>query len=1033
MSDDAPLAPEEIRALRGDLSRAELARRIGVTALTIYRWELPKDAAEARRPRKSLRARLMIVARELAAERGMAHARQREAAADREEDERREAVVEAPPRPPQAERPRRISQPFAALPASRELGRSRRAPLRPVKSSPIIDPTDAQEPVHSGNLEPHERAAILPVLGDIAFANWQRAEEELIEILAGGRLAVSGRALAQLSMASIQLLGRNDVRSTFSTLLPVLTTASRGELSEAAAFRAHMVAALLFSTPYGQLFDAGRVRAHVARAERLETSRGGEDLRILLRIGQLRAAYHIGDRVLFMRRLARHRTEIEHAEQPVTCCLVELTLARAAYLEGHLGDARERLLSLAERAGEIGFTLVQCEALGQAALIGLEHADDPQRAIEACQQAAQAAEGARLEPGAHDLVVAGAWAEALQRLGDAEGARDRLAHGVTVAERIGWPPVELLYAMVRAEPDVEPLAQLRAVFERWDGGPLHGAVGAARAFVAALERQAEGGAQSAGLAFAAAAVEALQSGTRPWLASYAHTLSYANFVLAGDVDESRRALRRAERLQERVPGAWYTALLRSYRGLFFGLQGRHDEAVQQLQAARTTFDQAEDKPMCQLADHGLLVASYLAGEPQSAERLGQSERDLTEAGVAFPPALRISALERLAKPRLGGGDEAPSALALAVPVARLAMRGASQLVLLRELAGVVTELVERAVRIDEVDLDGHALELLAGKIGGGESSATFEFGDGCGRRFLLGVDGEISSTSLAMVQMLVAVAGLALEAAGLRALGESGSVGVAPEEDEVEIPGIIASSPPMKELVRDVTRLARSRATVLILGESGTGKEVFARAIHQQSPRASRAYVTFNCAAVPRELFEGQLFGYRKGAFTGATSNHRGVIRTADHGTLFLDEIGDLPLELQPKLLRFLENGEVFPLGETSPVRVDVRVLAATHHDLEEMISAGRFREDLFYRLQVVTLDIPPLRDRRDDILALARHFIRSLTPDDEEAPSLSQDAVKGLLSHSWPGNVREVRNVIERALAFSPLPQVLTVEHLRF
>jgi tetratricopeptide (TPR) repeat protein len=1030
VSDDAPLAPDEIRELRGELSRAELARRVGVTALTIYRWELPTDAAEARRPRKSLRERLRQVARQLAAERGMAIARETEEAADQREDQRRQV---ADPDPSEAaQRARHPSQPFAAVTAAGEPERQRRAPLRPVKSSPIIDPTDAQEPVHSGNLEPHERAAILPVLGDIAFANWERAEEELIEILAGGRLATSGRALAQLSMASIQLLGRNDVRGTFSTLLPVLTTAARGELSEAAAFRAHMVATLLFSTPYGQLFDAGRVRAHVARAERLQTPQGGEDMRILLRVGQLRAAYYIGDRALFTRRLARHRAELERADRPVTRCLVELLLARATYLEGHLAEARERLLGLAERAREIGFTLVECEALGHAALIGLECAGDPREAIEICEQAAQTAERARLERGAYELTLAAASAEALQRLGDAEAARERLAQGVTIAERIGWPPVELLLATVRAETGAEQLAQLRAVFERWDGGPLRGAVGAARAFVAGLESQAEGKARAAGLAFAAAAVEALQSGTRPWLASYAHVLSYANAVLAGDVDEARRALRRAERLLERAPGAWYTALLRCYRGLFLGLQGRHDESVQQLEVARATFEQALDEPMQALASHGLLVARYLAGEPQSAELLGRSEQQLTQAGIAFPPALRVSALERLAaKPRLGGGH-VPSALALAVPVARLAMRGTSQLTLLRELQSVVAELVERPVWIDEVDSEGRGTGILAGEPSDAADPVTFEFGDGCGRRFLLGVEGEISSTSLAMVQMLIAVAGLGLEVAGMRALDK---VGVVDDtvEDAVEIPGVVASSPQMKELVHDVTRLARSRATVLILGESGTGKEVFARAIHQQSPRATRAYVTFNCAAVPRELFEGQLFGYRKGAFTGATSNHRGVIRTADNGTLFLDEIGDLPLELQPKLLRFLENGEVFPLGETSPVRVDVRVIAATHRDLEEMIRAGRFREDLFYRLQVVTLDIAPLRDRRDDILALARHFIRSLTPEDEVEPTLSQDAIKGLLSHNWPGNVRQVRNVIERALAFSPLPQVLTVEHLRF
>jgi transcriptional regulator with PAS, ATPase and Fis domain len=156
------------------------------------------------------------------------------------------------------------------------------------------------------------------------------------------------------------------------------------------------------------------------------------------------------------------------------------------------------------------------------------------------------------------------------------------------------------------------------------------------------------------------------------------------------------------------------------------------------------------------------------------------------------------------------------------------------------------------------------------------------------------------------------------------------------------------------------------------------------------------------------------------------------VIRSADGGTLLLDEVGELPLEVQPKLLRLLENREVFPLGERRPVQVDVRTIAATHRDLEELVRAGKFRQDLFYRLQVVPLRIPPLRDRPEDVAALARHFTRAFTPEGQEPPALAPDAVSRLLAHRWPGNVRELRNVIERALAYSPLPRLLTAEHLR-
>ncbi|MCX5744255.1 MAG: sigma-54 dependent transcriptional regulator, partial [Proteobacteria bacterium] len=235
----------------------------------------------------------------------------------------------------------------------------------------------------------------------------------------------------------------------------------------------------------------------------------------------------------------------------------------------------------------------------------------------------------------------------------------------------------------------------------------------------------------------------------------------------------------------------------------------------------------------------------------------------------------------------------------------------------------------------------------------------------------------------------------------------------------------------------DVAQVASSRATVVITGESGAGKELVARALHDLSTRKARPYVAFNCAAVPHDLFEGQLFGYRKGAFTGAVADHLGVLRAADGGTVFLDEVGELPLDVQPKLLRFLDSGEVFPLGAQRAVTVDVRVVAATNRDLATEVSRGRFREDLFYRLQVVPLHVPPLRERRDDIMPLARHFARhfasqiasqtSTQTADAPIPAFAPDAIAALVAYRWPGNVRELRNVIERAMAYAPRPDLLT------
>jgi transcriptional regulator with PAS, ATPase and Fis domain len=226
--------------------------------------------------------------------------------------------------------------------------------------------------------------------------------------------------------------------------------------------------------------------------------------------------------------------------------------------------------------------------------------------------------------------------------------------------------------------------------------------------------------------------------------------------------------------------------------------------------------------------------------------------------------------------------------------------------------------------------------------------------------------------------------------------------------------------------------VARINVAVLITGESGTGKEVLARAIHRASPRAEKPFVPVNCTAVPRELLESQLFGHRRGAFTGAERDSIGMIRMARDGTLFLDEIGELGLDLQPKLLRFLESGEVAPLGEPSPIRVDVRIIAATNARLEELVQTGRFREDLFYRLKVVPVTIPPLRERRDEIPALVHHLAAKAAAEFGKGPiRVSEDAMEHLILYAWPGNVRELQNELRRIIALAEPDTVLSADLL--
>ena len=256
------------------------------------------------------------------------------------------------------------------------------------------------------------------------------------------------------------------------------------------------------------------------------------------------------------------------------------------------------------------------------------------------------------------------------------------------------------------------------------------------------------------------------------------------------------------------------------------------------------------------------------------------------------------------------------------------------------------------------------------------------------------------------------------------------SVRVGDDEHEIELSsedgfgGVIGRSVAMRELFAVARRAAASNATVLILGETGTGKDLLARAIHDHSPRIGRPFVVFDCGAIAPTLVEAALFGHVKGAFTGAETDRPGFFEAAHGGTLFLDEIGELPLALQPKLLRALESGTVARVGGTEHFPVDVRFIAATNRDLREEVAAERFRSDLFYRLAVIPVEVPPLRDRSEDIPLLAAHFVRHLlVRGDADVSWMWQhldDAFGGLTKHRWPGNVRELRNVIERAAALA-------------
>jgi transcriptional regulator with GAF, ATPase, and Fis domain len=243
---------------------------------------------------------------------------------------------------------------------------------------------------------------------------------------------------------------------------------------------------------------------------------------------------------------------------------------------------------------------------------------------------------------------------------------------------------------------------------------------------------------------------------------------------------------------------------------------------------------------------------------------------------------------------------------------------------------------------------------------------------------------------------------------------------------------LIYQSAPMRKVMDQIGMLSHSRSTVLIIGESGAGKELIARAINQDSIRAGRPFIAYNCSSIPREIAESELFGHGKGAFTGAHSDSPGIIRRAEGGTIFLDEIGDMPLEIQPKLLRFLEQGEVQPLGVSKVIKTDVRVIAATNRDLSSMVENGQFRADLWYRLNVIAIPLPPLRERREDIPLLAEHFLERLTArEGKRGLRFAPEVMEKLIRYDWPGNVRELANEIERFVVFTSSGREITEENL--
>ena len=448
-------------------------------------------------------------------------------------------------------------------------------------------------------------------------------------------------------------------------------------------------------------------------------------------------------------------------------------------------------------------------------------------------------------------------------------------------------------------------------------------------------------------------------------------------LAAGDAEGARAALAAAERTLGDVRAPYLHARLDRARARVLHAEGRLAAARAQLALARDGLERCGDPFEARRCEE--LLASW----PAAAEPIG--------AGIPATVAERIAAAA-------GGGTAQ----------------------VLAELAASLADALPGA-GVGVFDLAGASLA-QAGAVAVAPPHAGVRFGDRLGRRYQLGLAGASPPVWL---RPLLAVAELALEAAQLR---DDASVDPRPVGRDDPFAGIVAGSMAMREVLERIRRLRKSGVSVLIVGESGVGKELVARAIHEASGRAGKL-VAVNCAAIPPAIFEAQLFGHLKGTFTGADRDAPGFVRAAEGGTLFLDEIGELPLALQPKLLRFLQEGEILPVGASAPVRVDVRVVSATNRDLEELVRQGRFREDLYYRLHVVPIHVPPLRERLEEIPLLASHVLRQLCG--PRAPRIAEDALAALANHTWPGNVRQLRNELERIVALHGGVEVISREML--
>jgi DNA-binding NtrC family response regulator/tetratricopeptide (TPR) repeat protein len=523
-------------------------------------------------------------------------------------------------------------------------------------------------------------------------------------------------------------------------------------------------------------------------------------------------------------------------------------------------------------------------------------------------------------------------------------------------------------------------------------------------------------------------------------------------LTAERLDEAEHRLSQVEsRLDPRsTPGAWGEFL--RLRGELRARQSRTTEAYHDIAQSSSVFDLVGERYQSAVSQLALGRLAARAGARSTADRHFQQAAEVFESLGALRD-LDAAREAMSSTPSIGTGEYVGSpADADDALVRRLVDAAILPELLARELAAALLEAVSADMAIVFVALPGDDVRVIAhagadvgaartaarlalqGGVYGGGSLIMESIGrepDGA-RAVAVASTRQIPTHLLRRVRMMAAVARQGFDLCGARDRPTQSSDASGERPLEPLLPGFVCASAAMHRVFDQIQRLQGNDLTVLVTGESGTGKELIARAIHVGSPRSTAVFLPYNCTTTTRELADSQLFGHRRGAFTGAVSDQPGLIRTAAGGTLFLDEVGDLPLDVQPKLLRFLEQGEIMPVGENRPLRVDVRVIAATNADLEQRVAEGKFREDLYYRLSVIRIHVPPLRQRREEIPHLSTFFLREAVerlakPDVQ----LSKPVLDLFSEYWWPGNVRQLRNEIQRAVAMAPPGGTVGPEHL--